>query len=858
MQRMLWASVALSISPSLAGGQSTCTQLAELVGSDTGAGDLLGLRRLSEPLAVDGSSLVLGFPANSTFGSHAGCAYVFEDDGGGWRQVAQLFASNAVAHQGFGSTAAIEGDLIVVGAANARVPSASGALVSSGAVYVFERDVPTPGAWGQTAIIAPPVPYGGERFGEAVALSGDVLVVGSPAAHDSGQPRKGAVHVFRRASGGAWIHEAELRDPQGLSYDRYGSAVAVDGSRLVAASHIAHVGGLSQVGAADVFALGSAGWAHEADLAPAGLVRQGLYGYTLSIEGTTVAIGAPAHASASGVRGGSVFLFERSGGSWSQLAHLSPGDLEPSDFFGHSAHLDDERLVVGSPMDGDPSRRGSAYLFGRDPALGTFVELEKLRASDGARDDLFGRLVAMSGDTIAVSAPRSDEVGGDSGSIYVFDCPPPATSPLDGDYHLAGLELSLYGHSGGGVAIVMDTGEIAFDGSSGVISSGLVSFDRARMMDLVGVPTLEEQLLSFSVGGTYTVDPDYELSLQMGPESHAGVVAEPPPSILRTDAFLLRFAHGGSGHALRGLVVGGAKSTAFDAARLEGRYRFALLMPVLQPDLEGWSEPEISVAGVGSLAGESLRFTPQGANLGLVEVALRPRGAVLDLASSEVDTMPAPPAPFGIVGDYFTVPDGRVLIETPSQGGTDEFFGGFATPDGELLVLVQRQNVDEVDAAGNPTKGKREILLGVAQPDTAPADPESLLDGTFAVYGLGLGLFGATSGSGGGVTSSILLGELTFDGQGSVSSLAMSVDRATLDLTDQELELPGPFSAAGSAAYSADFDPASGVEVTIDLPSGSTLHGSVSATGRFLVLEMHGEDGGAQSYVTLIGMRVGS
>jgi hypothetical protein len=88
------------------------------------------------------------------------------------------------------------------------------------------------------------------------------------------------------------------------------------------------------------------------------------------------------------------------------------------DNFGNSVDIDGDTAVVGSFRDGDGTDSGAAYVFVRNG--GTWTEQQKLVPSDGSAGDLFGRSVAISGDTIAVSALADDDNGLDSGSAYVF------------------------------------------------------------------------------------------------------------------------------------------------------------------------------------------------------------------------------------------------------------------------------------------------------------------------------------------------------------------------------------------------------------------------------------------------------
>jgi hypothetical protein len=118
------------------------------------------------------------------------------------------------------------------------------------------------------------------------------------------------------------------------------------------------------------------------------------------------------------VGGESVYIFERSGGAWSQQAKLLPND-GAGGAFGYSVALAGETALVGAYQDNDQgTSSGSAYVFVR--SSGVWSQQAKLLPSDGAASDYFGYSVALAGETALVGAYGDDDQGTDSGSAYVF------------------------------------------------------------------------------------------------------------------------------------------------------------------------------------------------------------------------------------------------------------------------------------------------------------------------------------------------------------------------------------------------------------------------------------------------------
>jgi MYXO-CTERM domain-containing protein len=146
-----------------------------------------------------------------------------------------------------------------------------------------------------------------------------------------------------------------------------------------------------------------------------------LFGAAVAVDGDTALVGAWADNTAQGENAGSVYVFVRSGTSWTEQARLEASDGAADDFFGGSVALSGDTALVGSLSDtARGENAGSAYVYVRSGT--SWTEQAKLEASDGAADDWFGASsVALSGDTALVGASRDDtERGEDAGSAYVF------------------------------------------------------------------------------------------------------------------------------------------------------------------------------------------------------------------------------------------------------------------------------------------------------------------------------------------------------------------------------------------------------------------------------------------------------
>lgn len=200
---------------------------------------------------------------------------------------------------------------------------------------------------------------------------------------------------------------------------RFGSAVAIDGDVAVVGADDAEVEGVEGAGAAYVFRYTGGFWTQEQKLTAADWAESDEFGTAIAISGDTVLIGARRDDD-QGDNSGSAYVFEHDGVKWVQVQKLLASDGMQDYFFAGSIALDDDRAVIGaSQADANEPSGGAAYVFRYDG--NAWVEEQKLTAPDGAINDKFGRSVAIDGATILVGADRRDEGGrSNTGAAYLF------------------------------------------------------------------------------------------------------------------------------------------------------------------------------------------------------------------------------------------------------------------------------------------------------------------------------------------------------------------------------------------------------------------------------------------------------
>jgi hypothetical protein len=269
-------------------------------------------------------------------------------------------------------------------------------------------------------------------FGFAVAVSGDVVVIGSPYADPGGITNAGAAYVFVKPGGG-WgniTQTAKLTASDKTAYDRFGPSVAISGNVVVIGAPEADTGGIFNAGAAYVFVKPAGGWGNmtqTAKLTDSDKYFDNRFGHSVSISGGVVVVGAPFADKGGKLSAGAAYVFVEPGGGWmnmTQTATLTASDKHADDNFGHSVAVSDDVVVVGAQYAdaGGTSDAGAAYVFVEPGGgWGDMTQTAKLTASDKASDDWFGYSVAISGSVVVIGAVYADAGGTNhAGAAYVF------------------------------------------------------------------------------------------------------------------------------------------------------------------------------------------------------------------------------------------------------------------------------------------------------------------------------------------------------------------------------------------------------------------------------------------------------
>ena len=441
---------------------SSYTQSARLQASDAADGDGFG-----HSVAISGGLIAIGAEQYSASG--AGAVYIVRASDG--VEVARLTAADTGSYDQFGWSVAMDGDTVVVGAANKVFSTVTdtaptGAVGQAGAVYVF-RTTDGGSTYVEVAQLTAPAAeqFTGDAFGHAVAISGDTILVAAPQnRQDRFDP--GAVYVFRTTDGGATYNQVgKLPHPLGASGTGFGTLMAVDGDTLAVGTgfnsnhpiygYVVYIFRTTD---------GGATYDQVANLTAADSIPRADYlGYSLAIDGATVVVGGSkwigddpltmyTDPDWEGYLEGVVYIFRTTdhGATYDLVANLTATDAIPTSQGSYNSYytfgssglaIDGDTIVVGATE--DDSELGAAYVFRTTDGGATYGQTAKMTSSEAPSCFYgtvtctmfhFGRSVAIENGVIAIGAPVNYawpyySVYLKPGSVSVFEKPVPTSQP---------------------------------------------------------------------------------------------------------------------------------------------------------------------------------------------------------------------------------------------------------------------------------------------------------------------------------------------------------------------------------------------------------------------------------------------
>ncbi|WP_428310801.1 GEVED domain-containing protein [Hydrocarboniphaga sp.] len=317
-------------------------QQAKLTIADAMSGDFFG-----SAVALDGDTALVGASGRGDFDEGGG--YVFVRTGPNWTLQAALSAAEdpgAVPGLNFGSAVALSGDKLLIGA--------TGFNGGQGAAYVFGR---SGSLWTQQAKL---IPSKGGSFGAALALSSDTAVIGAPLQSNGDKIYQGAAYIYV-ASGSQWKLQQQLSESSsGERYDNFGNAVALSGDAVLIG-----VPGDGDTGSAYLYQRSDGKWQQAQTFRAINGALDDAFGTSVAFAGDAALIGANRSDVDGKTDQGAAYLFLRTSTGWEQQSKLTAADGAASDQFGSPVGLSGAQILIGAPqgLTAEGQYSGSVHFF---------------------------------------------------------------------------------------------------------------------------------------------------------------------------------------------------------------------------------------------------------------------------------------------------------------------------------------------------------------------------------------------------------------------------------------------------------------------------------------------------------------
>jgi Ca2+-binding RTX toxin-like protein len=386
--------------------------------------------RYGSAVDIDGDRFVVGAQVASARGT-SGAVYVYDKVPGGWSET-KLYPSDGSSGDLFGNEVALDGDRLVVGAPQVDDPE-----YLAGQAYVFEF---SGGSWTETAILSASDGTSYDKFGSSVAVDGDTILVGAEGWGPSATDERGKVYVFTQV-GSDWVESSLPADPAPVDGDLFGNNVALDGDLAVVGAPQDWVGFYQNYhGSAFVFERNSGVWSQDAiligpepDLGYPSWIEH-TFGTGVDVQAGILVVGASGQDVDGREDAGTAFRFSKESGVWTR-SWLDPNAAAGSHAGGEVA-LDGDRVIIGARWDDNPLyNSGAAFLFewhfcANRPA--TLVGTDGADTLDGTAGDdvIVGRagddtingfgghdfICAEGGDDRVIGGGGNDRIYGQSGN----------------------------------------------------------------------------------------------------------------------------------------------------------------------------------------------------------------------------------------------------------------------------------------------------------------------------------------------------------------------------------------------------------------------------------------------------------
>ena len=396
-------------------------------------GDRMGY--MSGELSGDGLYFGVGAQRDTGPGAEddAGGAHIFYYNGSSWDQSTKITvpSDDAEAYGHFGSAVSLNDDGSIAAIGHGRYSTQRGGF------HIYTRSGSGAGTWTEQGVFAPSSAgsyalvtgsFEGYYGGPKISGNGSYVIVGRRTAPPSST---GAAYIFT-GSGSSWTEQATLTRTGGATSDMFGQSVDINKTGEYAVVGADRAGG-NPAGYACVFLRTGTSWAQQAELTPSDGASGDRFGHDVCISGDGLYVAVTAFEDDESYAGsGSVYVFVRSGSSWSQQAKIHLGAAGAAGaHFGQAIDInDDGDLLVITDGGNNTNTVGTLYIYERSGT--SWSKIKELQASDAGDGDTpagaaaqyygFGSHCSISGNgnVVAGTAHPADHTDY-RGAVYIWN-----------------------------------------------------------------------------------------------------------------------------------------------------------------------------------------------------------------------------------------------------------------------------------------------------------------------------------------------------------------------------------------------------------------------------------------------------
>jgi len=358
-------------------------------------------------VAISDQYAIIGSKSDNQAITMGGSACIYEKNDGKWVFIQKFVGSNPHKNDYLGGSVAVSGNFVFAGAQGYDYDEI---YKDMGIVYVYQRQ--ESGDWIQTQTLAPDSIDDSHKFGCAMATSNMQIIVGA-----YGNSNESGKAFLFELENDQWIQRQCLTPEIPDIGGRFGIAVDIDNDYIIVGAYL----GYDYQGAAYIYQKQESDW-KQIELFKSPVLDQiSHFGYAVSINDHYAAVGSKSERQVANIRNtGAVYVYQRNENTWEQMPKLLEDDLQKDDKFGVSLALEGNILAVGgTKLDSNIENSGAVNIYRIEENSFTF--LRKIAAQQPHFEDYYASSLAMTHDMILIGAELySNSNGNRTGGAYFY------------------------------------------------------------------------------------------------------------------------------------------------------------------------------------------------------------------------------------------------------------------------------------------------------------------------------------------------------------------------------------------------------------------------------------------------------